>query len=1255
MWLGSSVLSDQKYWIISGNKFEFKDVNISDALLKCFDEILVNALDQYIRSVSTPASKGGPVTQIKVSFDRNSGEISIFNNGQGFDIYNNHPDLPPDQYTVEAVITREFGGSNFGDVKGDSASSDRYRVTGGINGLGIKLIVINSTKFSIETVDKIRGKYYRQEISDSMSTIHPPVVSDLKDVSLKLRQPHTLIRFTPDYATLCKKTKSKPNPDWISDPRHLELFEKIMAFRTHQLAAFINSVSYRYDLDSNGTETRILYRDSASVSFNDAKISPLSISSFAAMLPIDKAVHCKLASSDNSILFPWNIVVCLKPDNKLPHSVSQVNGVFLSDGGGSHVNWVIRQIVDFANAKFAKPSARNQPDRKKITETHIKNLVIIVDCVQIPIPQFNAQSKTSIKLATKELNAMKKRYAISDQHLAKIFSMLRDRIESEVFNKQSRIRTDTIAARDIRKYEPARKLGPRAMLFVPEGDSACKPIRDIITDKSNSYLSPQLCGTYNIQGVPPNSIKETKRDAAGRIQMSKTLENNISFKGLVSAIGLDYNKEYYHSDESAAVDQRRRKQGDAEFSKLRYGCIVIATDQDLDGIGQICSLILVKFITFWPHLVKRGFVRRLATPLIRVYSSAKNEPVRNFYSEKEHSRWVEANFASEDSVPAKYSTHYYKGLAGHTEEEVLKDIGANIKRNIFTFTLDKDTVDKAFTYYGGGKQSDARKAILSADTDYEYTESNHKNRIITCTEHFDNESREFQLDFMSRKLKHAIDGFIPSQRKAFAGARKLWSSGGAPKKVYQVTGYVTTEMHYQHGDASMNDTIIKLAQNFTGGCNLPVFTPISNGFGSRITGRDNTGSPRYINTRLNSQLTDLMFPRQDDWLLQYVYEDGEQAEPAYYVPVLPISVMETSTTVSVGWNISCWGRDPRKVIEAVRRMIQFDEYQMKSPMLLGSPWVREGMRVEVCPVSATAPTTTEVCLGKWSYNEKTEVVHVRQLPLKVWSQSYKNMLLGLDDKKKRSAAEIEAKGKELVEAVFDDTGNDEVDLKIKLKPGALDEIIKRGYGTDKIHPIEDYLELKTQMHCRLNMLAKSGKTREFQTYSEVVDYWYPERREMYKQRLLRLIIILEAQIDYRENKLRFCKEDSEKKINIDKNYSKAKREQILANAKYTRFNKTRLFNPKYLAASELRKNLYEIKASYEYIDQITVGEKSMDGIAKQQRKLDECREELEKLRRTTWQSEWLREIDELERVISEGEKTKWLFGAQQHKFASGTK
>src|SRR6185437_741297 len=178
---------------------------------------------------------------------------------------------------------------------------------------------------------------------------------------------------------------------------------------------------------------------------------------------------------------------------------------------------------------------------------------------------------------------------------------------------------------------------------------------------------------------------------------------------------------------------------------------------------------------------------------------------------------------------------------------------------------------------------------------------------IPVSYHFGVESYAFQMGFMRRKLPNASDGLLPGQRKAIAAMRG--SEDKSKSKVYQITGHVSKKMYYPHGDTSMNETIIKMAQTFTGSNNIPSFIPISIGFGSRVMGRSEASSPRYIDTKYNAKVMNLIFPIIDDSNLDYVREEGNQAEPEYYVPIIPYSILKTTTTTGVGWKIDAWARD----------------------------------------------------------------------------------------------------------------------------------------------------------------------------------------------------------------------------------------------------------------------------------------------------------------------------------------------------------
>lgn len=1250
MWKGSSILSMQSCWMRKHKHFEKVDCMVSDALLKCFDEVLVNAIDQYINTIHYKPQHGGTVTRIEVDFDADTGYITVTNTGQGMPVYMCDS---IGKYSVEGLITEALSSSNFDDEK------DPDRVTGGINGLGLKLVNVDSLHFEVETVDHVNGKYYHQICKNSMREVLPPEVLDITQPAVRKKlgircKPHTTLRFLLDYASLCKHTQKHDNPDWYC-PENAANFQRIIEFRCYETAAFIASINYRYWNDH-----RVEYSDKkCKVYFNGSDISMSHLGEFIEMFGVEKYVLLNLESThlemqehkldvENedklAIKFPWYIAVGLNTKHQFDH-ITILNGVHLN-GGGSHLKLLLEKLSSEFENKLEK--LRNGSDFKA---SMIRNSLFVIHCKQMPTPEFSGQTKDSITIPMKDLQLMRKTFHIPSNETKKLWNIIKTSIEYTLFEQEKK----SLAKRKklfIRKYTKAEQLGKDSMLIVDEGDSAEKITRDIIHCK-HSALNYKRCGIYNIQGVPMNARRKIKKimfNGKLLIRQHHKLVNNIGLQGLTQILGLSYDEDYYYGppeedpmlpeldEEQAQGLYARREHGDAMYNRLPYGGgVLIATDQDVDGIGQICSLLLVFFMCFWPELIKRGFVKRLATPIIRVYTGTESQ---NFYSEREFDEWVEQNFHGHENIPARYRVEYYKGLSSHTEEEVLYDIGANIMQNIYTFTWDDACEATMELMYNPSNA--LKKNLLRTPVTDRYDEYLLQRQMIRCSDHFNIESKGFQLEFMRRKLKCAIDGFLPSQRKAFAGAR---SRSVKKRKVYQLTGYVTEKMGYQHGDSSMNQTIIKMAQTFTGSNNIPVFMPISNGFGDRTKGRGISGSPRYIDTQYNAKVMDLLFPRVDDYLLDYVYEEGQKCEPTYYVPILPYAILESSTTASVGWQIKCWARDLKIVVNNVRRLIR------NLPMLpmTGKAWIQPGMSVTIGKYP-TGGSATEICHGTYRYVENTNCIVVKQLPLRIWSDKLGDNILGKNAKGEtvdKTGKEYERK--ELVTDYIDRTANDRNHIIIRLKPGGLEEI-KKKYGNDHIDPVEHYLGLTQDMRPQLNMMIADGSIKEFANYEDVITEWFPIRKRMYINRLERMTILLEIQIMYYENMLRFIQMDADKTINIDKDFDDAEREQILEAADFVKFNAEKIHNPGYIRIDQIRDEILVHNVSYKYIDDITVRMKSRSYMQKLQNKIRKLQDELAELRSTNWKKLWEKEIGQLISVINEGQASKWLYGTQQHTY-----
>jgi DNA topoisomerase-2 len=147
-----------------------------------------------------------------------------------------------------------------------------------------------------------------------------------------------------------------------------------------------------------------------------------------------------------------------------------------------------------------------------------------------------------------------------------------------------------------------------------------------------------------------------------------------------------------------------------------------------------------------------------------------------------------------------------------------------------------------------------------------------------------------------RSIPSVADGLKPGQRKVIWGCfkRKLKKE----IKVAQLVGYISEVAAYHHGEASLTMTIVNLAQDYVGSNNVNLLLP--NGqYGTRDMGGKDHASARYIFTELGA-LTRTVFNPDDGPLLTYLKEDNDWIEPEYYMPVIPMLLVNGAEGIGTG-------------------------------------------------------------------------------------------------------------------------------------------------------------------------------------------------------------------------------------------------------------------------------------------------------------------------------------------------------------------
>lgn len=182
-----------------------------------------------------------------------------------------------------------------------------------------------------------------------------------------------------------------------------------------------------------------------------------------------------------------------------------------------------------------------------------------------------------------------------------------------------------------------------------------------------------------------------------------------------------------------------------------------------------------------------------------------------------------------------------------------------------------------------------------------------------------------------RSIPHIYDGFKPSQRKVLFSCfkRKLKNE----IKVAQLAGYVSEHSAYHHGEMSLTGSIVNMAQSFCGSNNINLLTP-SGQFGTRRMGGKDAASPRYIFTRLE-KITRTIFHPDDDALLSYLSDDGLSIEPEFYMPVIPMILVNGSDGIGTGWSSFVPNYCPRQIMSNLRKLINGDEIEEMMPSYSG--------------------------------------------------------------------------------------------------------------------------------------------------------------------------------------------------------------------------------------------------------------------------------------------------------------------------------
>ena len=605
------------------------------------------------------------------------------------------------------------------------------------------------------------------------------------------------------------------------------------------------------------------------VRFNEELIPVKHFQHYIDLYVGDKAVTKRIHEESND---RWEYAICLAPTEEFTQ-ISFVNGIYTSRGG-KHIDFIMGQIIRKLVALIKK--------KKKIdvkTTTIKEQLMLFLRC-DIENPSFDSQTKDYMNTPSNKFGST---CNVSDNFIEKIAKMGVMEIAcalTEVKATNAVKKTDGSKTKNIRgipKLIDANFAGTNqsadCTIIFCEGDSAKAGIVSGLTKDDRNFI-----GVYPMKGKLFNVRGET----------IKRIGENKEIAEIKQILGLETEKEYTKKDVT---------------NLLRYGKVLFMTDQDLDG-SHIKGLGLNLFESEWRTLSQiPNFFGFMNTPILK---AKKGKKTLVFYNDGEYNQWKQEN---EDSG---YKIKYYKGLGTSTAKE-FKEYFA--RKKIVTFNNSGEVCEDSMDMVFNKKRADDRKKWLSNYNRELYLDTNQKS--VSFQDFINKEMIHFSKYDCDRSIPNLIDGLKISLRKIlFAAFKKRLTT---EIKVAQFSGYVSEHSCYHHGEASLNGAIVGLAQNFVGSNNINLFEP--NGqFGTRLQGGKDSASERYIFTTLN-KLTRLIFPETDDKILKHLDDDGTIVEPVYYVPIIPMILVNGSKGIGTGFSTDIMCYNPLQIISKIKSML----------------------------------------------------------------------------------------------------------------------------------------------------------------------------------------------------------------------------------------------------------------------------------------------------------------------------------------------
>ena len=518
-----------------------------------------------------------------------------------------------------------------------------YKVSGGLHGVGVS--VVNALSKKLEAYVYKDGKIYFQKYTKGIPEHEVKVIGDTKINGTK-------IWFQPDEEIFTELT---PHYD-------------VLAHRLRELA-FLNKNIKIILIDERikpDKKEQIFRFEGGIVSFvqfiNKSKKS------------IHKPIYIKAEKED------IDLEIAIEYSNSFTENTyTFVNNINTTEGG-THLSGFKSALTRTLN-DFMKRLNLQKKNVERLEGDDVREGLTAVISIKLQNPQFEGQTKT--KLGNNEVRGVVE--SIVNEELTKFFELdpesARLIIQKAILAYEARI-----AARKAK--EVTRRKSALDSMGLPGKLADC------------SERSPEKCELYLVEGDSAGGSAKQGRDRTfqailplwgkmlnvEKTRIDKVLSND-KLQPVIAAIGANVGNDF-------------------DYSKIRYGKIIIMADADVDG-SHIRTLLLTFFFRYMKPIIENGNVFIAMPPLYKITSKDKKEIYYAYTDDDRDKIFKEKNLNCKD-----VDIQRYKGLGEMNPDQLWETTMNPETRNIMKVNMEDEYIaDEMFSVLMGSDVESRRNFI----------------------------------------------------------------------------------------------------------------------------------------------------------------------------------------------------------------------------------------------------------------------------------------------------------------------------------------------------------------------------------------------------------------------------------------------------------------------------------------------------------------------------------------------------------------